>query len=55
MPVVIMKDDLMLNKIRKALKNFKEYVMKDANIKFKIWKEKNQREVGMNGRNNFKN
>ncbi len=40
MPVVIMKNDPVMEKIRKALKNFKEAIMKDAKMKLKRWQEK---------------
>lgn len=45
--LVIMKDDPLLLKIRKALKNFKEEVMKDAHQKVEKWENKNKKEVKM--------
>lgn len=42
MPVVIMKKDPIMEKIRKALRNFKEDIMKDANMKLKKWERKKE-------------
>ena len=39
MPTAIMKNDPLMEKIRKALKNFKENVMDYANFKLKMWQE----------------
>lgn len=38
--IVIIKNDPLLLKIRKVLKNFKESVMLDAQMKLNMWKAK---------------
>ncbi len=44
--IVIMKDDPLILKIRKALKNFKEAVMLDANSKVNKWEDKRNKKCG---------
>ena len=58
MQPTIIKNDPLVKRIRESLKKFKEQVMEYANLKLKIWKEKNQKEVKQkqnDRRNNFKN
>ncbi len=58
MQPTIIKNDPLVQRIRESLKKFKEQVMEYANLKLKIWKEKNQKEVKQkqnDRRNNFKN
>ncbi len=43
MPPTIIKNDPLFLKIRENIHKFKEDIMKDANEKLKIWKEKNQK------------
>ena len=45
----VLKDDPMLEKIRKTLKEFKENIMINARLKLKQW------EVKKNGKHNIKN
>ncbi len=44
MPTVIMKHDAVMEKIRNKIKNFKEDIMENANLKLKIWEEQKVKE-----------
>lgn len=42
MAITIMKNDPVLEKIRIFLKNFKENIMENANMRLKIWKKRRE-------------